>query len=376
MSKFIEMSRSSAPVNVVTSGQTTHPKTRSTLALETFIDIGLMVALVATCLLILRPFIPLLTWGIIIAVAVYPEVQKLQKVLGGHETLAATLCTLVLLAVVILPTVLLTRRLVQGTETVAAHLQNGTAIVPPPFPGVASWPIIGAPLNRVWSLASQDLAGALKTLSPRIKPVLEKLFSSVTEIGFTVLQFLLSILVAGVLLAKAQAATELTRSLANRLFGDRGPEFLQLIRATIRSVTFGVLGVAVIQSAFAAIGFLVEGLPAAALWIVIFLFAAVIQVGVLVLIPAVIYVFAVASTTNAIIFLVWCIFVALLDNILKPLLLGRGVPVPVVVVFLGAIGGFVAMGIVGLFVGAIVLSVGYELFLAWLARTPTVNQEA
>jgi len=104
------------------------------------------------------------------------------------------------------------------------------------------------------------------------------------------------------------------------------------------------------------------------LWAVIFLFAAVLQVGVLVLIPAVLYVFAVSSVTKAAIFLVWCLIVALIDNVLKPLLLGRGVAVPIAVVFLGAIGGFVAIGIIGLFVGAIVLSVGYKLFLAWLGQ--------
>jgi predicted PurR-regulated permease PerM len=120
---------------------------------------------------------------------------------------------------------------------------------------------------------------------------------------------------------------------------------------------------------FASVGFLVVGLPAAGVWAVIFLVAAVLQVGALVLIPAIIYVFAVATTTKAVIFLIWCIVIALMDNVLKPILLGRGVAVPIAVVFLGAIGGFVAMGIIGLFVGAIVLSVGYKLFLAWLNGT-------
>ena len=188
------------------------------------------------------------------------------------------------------------------------------------------------------------------------------------------LQLLLSIVVSGVLLANAQAAYKMTRSLANRLFGEKGPEFQELVGSTIRSVTFGIIGVAIIQSAFAAVGFLVVGLPAVGLWAVIFLIAAVLQVGGLILVPAVIYVFATASTTKAVIFLVWCIIVGLMDNVLKPLLLGRGVAVPIAVVFLGAIGGFVAMGIIGLFVGAIVLSVGYKLFLAWLEGTPTVNQ--
>ena len=136
--------------------------------------------------------------------------------------------------------------------------------------------------------------------------------------------------------------------------------------ATVRSVTTGILGVALIQSLFAGLGFFVVGLPGASLWTLMFLIAAVLQVGGLMLIPAVIYVLATTGTVKAAFFVVWCIIVAVMDNVLKPLLLGRGVPVPILVVFLGVIGGFVAMGIIGLFVGPIVLSVGYKLFLAWL----------
>jgi len=154
--------------------------------------------------------------------------------------------------------------------------------------------------------------------------------------------------------------------LAIRLFGEQGPEYQQLVGATIRSVTNGVLGVAVIQTIFAAAGFFVVGLPGAAVWSVIFLVAAILQIGMLVLIPAVVYAFAIATKTAAVIFLVWCIIVGLMDNVLKPLLLGRGAPVPIAVIFIGVIGGFISMGIIGLFVGAIVLSVGYKLFLAWI----------
>jgi predicted PurR-regulated permease PerM len=218
----------------------------------------------------------------------------------------------------------------------------------------------------MWDLASTNLPALASKFAPQIKAALPGLLWGSAGAGGTLLQLLLSILLSGFLLANAQAAYELTRSLANRLFDDRGPEFQELIGSTIRSVTTGIVGVAIIQSVFAAVGFLVVGLPGAGLWVVIFLVAAVLQVGVLVLIPAVIYVFVIASTTKAVIFLVWCIIVALMDNVLKPILLGRGVAVPIAVVFLGAIGGFVAMGIIGLFVGAIVLSVGYKLFLAWL----------
>jgi len=350
-------------------------KTHVNLALEASIHVGLAILLATACLLILLPFIPLLTWSIIIAVATYPGFRKLQKVLGGRETLAAVVCTLILLVVLIVPAILLGQALVGGIQGMTAHLKDGSAIVPPPPPTIESWPVIGAPFSRVWGLASRDLTEAVRSLAPRIRPLLPDLLSASAGIGFTALQLLVSILVAGVILANAQAAYEVTCSLASRLFGEQGPEFQQLVGATIRSVTFGILGVALIQSAFAALGFLAVGMPAVGLWTVIFAFAAIVQAGVLVLIPAVIYVFATASGTKAVIFLVWCIVVGLMDNILKPLLLGRGVAVPVVVVFLGAIGGFVAMGVIGLFVGAIVLSVGYKLSFAWLEGTAVANQE-
>ena len=334
-------------------------------AVEASINIGLVALLAAVCLLILAPFVPIVAWGIIIAVASYPVFLKLHRA-TGRGGWAAAIWTILLLAVLIIPVVLLAKSTVEGVQSLIDHLDAGTFVVPPPPPNLESWPLIGAPLNQIWSMASNNLTEAVKLLAPQIKTFLPKLLSASAGIGLTVLQFFFSILIAGALLAKAQSAAEVTRAFASRLFGQRGAEFQNLVGSTIRSVTSGILGVAVIQTVLAAIGFLVVGLPGAGLWAVIFLVAAVLQVGMLVLIPAVIFVFATATTTKAVIFLIWCAVVGLLDNVLKPMLLGRGASVPTAVVFLGAIGGFVAMGIIGLFVGAIVLSVGYKLFLAWL----------
>ena len=314
-------------------------RTRINLALEASIHVGLAILLAAACLLILRPFVPLLTWGIIIAVSAYPSFRKLQAKLAGRGVLTAGIFTLVLLLLLIVPVVLLAGTLVDGVQTLAAHFKNGTLLIPAPPESVESWPIIGPAVNRVWSLASSDLPQALKSIAPQIKTVVPGLFTASAEVGLTVLQFALSILVAGILLANAQAAYEVTCSLSKRLFGAKGPEFQELIGATIRSVTTGILGVAFIQSVLAGLGFLIAGLPGAGLWTVMFLIAAVLQVGVLVLIPAVIYMFAVSTMTKAVIFLIWCVIVALIDNVLKPLLLGRGVAVPIVVIFLRFLAG-------------------------------------
>jgi len=344
-------------------------------ALETSINIGLAALLAASCLLFVKPFVPLIAWGIIIAVASYPVFLKLQRVLGGRGGWAAALYTLILLAILIIPVVLLAQSLVEGVQTLTAHLKDGTLGVPAPPDSVAGWPIIGARVYNLWKAASDNLSDVVLRFAPQIKSALPELLSAAAGLGLTVLEFLLAILVGGALLANAPAATKAARSMFVRIFGEKGPEYHQLVSSTIHSVTNGILGVALIQTVCAGLGFLVAGLPAAGLWAVIFLIAAVLQVGMLVLIPAVIYMFAIASTTKAIIFLVWCTIVGLMDNVLKPLLLGRGVAVPIAVVFLGAIGGFVAMGIIGLFVGAVVLSVGYKLFLVWVEPATVAEGE-
>jgi predicted PurR-regulated permease PerM len=348
-------------------------------AVEVAIHIGLLALLATACILILRPFLPLIAWGIVIAIAVSPAYRKLQSLLGGRGTLAAVLGTLLFLAVLIVPVALLTQTTIDGVQTLSAHLKDGTLGVPPPPDNVGTWPIVGPPLLHAWTMASTNLSGLLKSFAPQIKALVPGLLAATAGIGLTVLQFILSMLLAGVLLANTSACVKVSHSLANRIFGSLGPDFERLAESTIRSVTNGILGVAVIQAVLAGLGFLVAGLPGAGLWTLIFLFAAVLQVGAVVLFPAVIYMFAIATTTKAVLFMLWCGFVGLIDNFLKPLLLGRGAAVPTAVVFLGAIGGFLATGIIGLFLGAIVLSVGYKLFLTWLqgpAATPLETETA
>jgi predicted PurR-regulated permease PerM len=342
-------------------------------AVEASIHIGLLILLAIACLSILAPFLALIAWGAIIAVAASPAERKLQRALRGRGVWSSAIVTLVILAFLILPLVLLMGTLVDGAQSVATHVKDGTLAIPPPPETIQKWPLIGAPLAKVWGMAATNLSAVLHNFAPQVKVVTQWLLSASAGLGLTVLQFALSIVIAGFLLASRKAAAAAMGALASRLFGENGPEFERLVESTIRSVTTGIFGVALIQAVLAALGFFFVGLPGAGLWAVLFLVAAILQVGALVLIPAVIYAFTAVTTTSAVIFLVWCILVALLDNVLKPILLGRGAAVPMVVVFLGAIGGFVGMGMIGLFVGAIVLSVGYKLFLAWLQQTPTVS---
>jgi len=338
-------------------------------ALEIAVRLGLLALLVAWCFQIVRPFLELVAWGLIIAVATYPVYRRLEAGLGERRGLAATLFTLILLAVLIGPTIMLAGTLVEGAHEFASELSPGTLSVPPPPKAIGGWPLVGAPLERLWNLASVNLQAALREFEPQIKALGLRVLSAATDTSLGILQFMAAIVVAGVLHAHASGGGQVAHVIASRLGGERGTQFTDLAQATVRGVARGILGVALIQSLLAGIGFLAVGLPAAGFLALLCFLLAVVQIGpILVLIPAVIYVFSTSNTVTAVVFLVWSVFVAFIDNVLKPLLLGRGAKVPMVVIFVGAIGGLLASGIIGLFVGSVVLALGYSLLVAWLEQ--------
>jgi predicted PurR-regulated permease PerM len=345
-------------------------------AVEAAIRIGLVALLVAWCFQIVRPFIVPVVWAIIIAVAVHPGYRRLEAALGNRRTIAATLFTLLMLILLIGPTAMLAGTLVESAQGLAADLTDGTLSIPAPPERVGSWPIIGEPLGRFWRLASINLAAALGEIRPQITASGRWLLATVAELGLGILQFVVAIIIAGVLLANAQGGGHAARAIAARLAGQRGADYAELGQATVRSVARGILGVALIQSLLAGLGFLAVGIPAAGLLALVCLLLAVVQIGpAVVLIGTVIYVFSTADTFTAVIFLIWSIFVGVIDNVLKPVLLGRGVKVPMVVIFVGAIGGFLASGIIGLFVGSVVLALSFTLFKAWLVEPPQPGEE-
>jgi len=336
-------------------------------AVEATIRIAVLGLLVVWCLQIVLPFLVPVVWGIIIAVSAYPTHRRLEELLGGRSGLAATLMSVLMILVLLLPAALLTETLLSGVKTVTTGLRDGTLSIPPPSPGVAHWPLIGSWLYGTWDLASTDLPKALAQFSPELKTAAGWLLSGLGEAGIAVLLLFASIVVAGVMLAHGKAGSQVAYRFAKRLAGDEGVDFVGIAEKTVRSVARGILGVAFIQSVLAGFGLLVAGIPGAGLWAFVCLLLTVVQIGPLpVLLPAAIYMFATADTVPAVLFTVWALVVGISDNILKPLLLGRGVQVPMLVVLLGALGGFLMSGIVGLFVGAVILTLGYRLFQAWL----------
>ena len=336
---------------------------------ELVIRIGLLLLLVGWCFVIVQPFIGMIGWAIVMSVALYPTFDRLRTLMHGRTKSAAALLTLVFLLVFIVPAVVLSETLVSGVRMLATNLQNGSLQIPMPSESVRGWPVIGDRVADLWTLAATNLDALTTQFQEEIADVGRWLLHQAASTGLGLLQFVAAVVLSGFLLTTAKASSEIGQRVASRVVGTNGQRFAALAVATTRSVARGVLGVALIQSTLAGLAFLVVGIPGAGLWAVITLMMCIVQIGpALVLIPAAIYVFSTHGTITAVAFAIWCVFVMLIDNVLKPMLLGRGVDVPMLVVVIGAIGGLLSMGVIGLFVGAIVLVLGYAALAAWLGN--------
>lgn len=335
-------------------------------AVESAIRIGLIALLVFWVYDIVAPFVSPLVWGAIIAIAGNGAYRWLLDRLGGRKKVAATVFTITALLILITPTVWLADALVESGQDIAKQLAGGVHVPPPPE-AVRDWPVIGGSVHEFWSLASSNLTAAISRADDQLKALGVWLLKTAAGLGFAVLQFALSIVIAGLLLANSEGAARLTETLSLRLAPETGRRFGTLAEQTVRGVASGVVGVAIIQCILAGIGFFVAGVPGAAVIALVCLLFGVVQLPLSIpIVPVIIYVWTQDSTLTAVLFTIWSLPVSMLDNVLKPILMGRGVEAPMLVVFVGAIGGFATGGIVGLFVGAVVLVVAYELFRAWL----------
>jgi predicted PurR-regulated permease PerM len=347
--------------------ETTREKAHTAPAIDIAIRIGVIALLIALCFIILRPFISPVMWGIILAITLFPVCKRLSGVLGDRLKLASIIISAVMLLGVILPSIQMVGSLVSGTKSISERMQSGEIKVPSPPDNIETWPLIGNSLKHLWDEASANLKATLTRFQPHLKAMSLWLLKAATGTAMGLVQFALAIIIAGIFMANARGSGNMAKALFVRLAGDRGAGFADIATKTVRNVVKGILGVAIIQALLAGTGFWVAGVPAAGLWAFLCLFLAIIQIGLFpVVIPVVIYMFYSADMSTAGLLTGWLILVSLLDNFLKPILLGRGAPVPMLVIFLGAIGGFLSMGFIGLFVGAVILSIGFKLFQAWL----------
>ncbi len=340
-------------------------------SIELLIRIGFLILLIAASLMILAPFMIILIWGVIIAIAQFPLFKKSVNALGNKKTLTAVLFTLAGLIVIIIPSLMLAESSASGYQNLLRAFEEGRLTIPPPTENVNKWPLIGEHLYNIWGQASNNLLELLSKYegqhSEQVKEFIGWLLKTLTSIGLTFLQFIVSIIIAGVLLAKADMGAETAKEFAKRLVGDNAEDFINLTIGTIRSVVQGILGVALIQALASVILLIIFNVPLPGLWALFVLILATVQLSpLLILGPISIYVFSVLDTVPATVFTVLAVLISISDGFLKPLLLGRGVDIPMLVVLLGAIGGMLAFGILGLFVGAVVLAVSYKLMMAWL----------
>lgn len=338
-------------------------------AIEIAVYLGLIFLIVSWCLRILNPFISLLAWGAIIAVSIYTPFLKLTRVLGGRKKLAVTIIAVVGLAIVLIPSWMFADSLITGAKSFGASADAGAFEIKPPSESVKDWPLIGERLHASWTEASTNIEKFLEEHSDQLQGLARAVVSKAASIGIGILLFAASILVAAAFLASAETVRASIVRFCRRLAGDQGEEMLDLSVQTIRSVTVGVLGIAAIQALAGGIGMYAVGIPGVGVWTLVILILAIAQLPPwIVLLPMIIYVFSYETTIVSIIFMIWSLIVSFADMVLKPLLLGRGVAVPMLVVLLGAIGGMITAGVMGLFVGAVVLALGYKLLLWWISE--------
>lgn len=342
---------------------------------EIVIGVGLIALIVLWCAQILQPFVGLIAWGAVVAVAVYPLFLKLKSALGGSSKLAVTAVVLISLAVIVVPAALFADSLAGSVKSFTQSASSGTFHVRPPAEGVKDWPLVGEKAYAVWSEAAVNLKGLLEEHSDGLHQIAVKGLKQVAQTSIGILAFIISIFIAAAFLASANSCSAGMSRLSRRLAGDNGDEMLALTVATVRSVAVGVLGIAFIQAVAGGVGMVAVGVPGAGIWTLAILIVAIAQLPPwLVLGPVIVYVFSVEeSSTVAIVFMVWSLIVSFADMFLKPLLLGRGLDVPMLVILLGAIGGMITAGIMGLFVGAVVLALGYVLFMQWLTMHDPVE---
>ena len=340
--------------------------------LDVLVRAGLIAAMVVLCYQVYSPFLQLTVWAIILAVALYPLHQAIAGRLGGRQGLSSTSIVVLGAVLILAPTAVLMGRLGDSVHQLIQNVRANTLHVPPPPPGVAAWPIVGAKVEALWSQASTDLPALIQSQQPEIGDIARAALAFVAGIGGAFLKLVAAFVIAAIIMAYGEAATRASRAIFERMGGTaRAGDFAGLATSTIRAVALGVLGVAVIQAIVVGLMMLIAHVPLAGVAAAIVLVLGIAQVpAIVVILPAIAYIWMSGhyGTGEAIAYTIALVLAGMADNVLKPLLLGRGVDAPMPVILLGALGGMAAAGILGMFVGATLLALGYQIFMRWVAE--------
>ncbi len=346
----------------------------SRFAIDLAIRIALLAAVVFGSLQLLRPIAPMLLWAVILAVAVYPLFAMLRRRLGLRRWMAATLLSMFLLVLLVAPVVMLAGSAIDTLEGYARDLMRGGHILPSPPETIQSWPVIGPRLHEFWSNAANDLRVVLKSHVGQLASVGRWVGGIAAGLALEILQFATAIIIAGAMLAYSERLTATARDLAGRVADAKGRHFLEIAGSTIRNVSQGVIGIAVLQSALLGIGMLVVGVPFAGAITFVALVLAIVQVGPgIVMLPVLIWAWMSLPLGIAAIYTAYTVPLLLVDNVLRPIVMARGLQTPMVVILAGVICGTLAGGLIGLFVGPVVLAVFYDLVVAWIVAGRKVD---
>jgi predicted PurR-regulated permease PerM len=330
--------------------------------------------LIYFCFEIIKPFVTLLIWASVLAITLYPLYKSFTRLLKGRKWISASVITLIMFLLIIGPATMLTLATVDEFKVIKAAYDEGNLQIPPPDENVKNWPLIGNSLYEQWYEASTSITIFISKNMETIKPIGLKLLDLLSSVGMGILLLMASFLVAGILMVYGEEGAELASLFFARLVGKRGDAMEKSVAITVRNVAKGVIGVAFIQGIMAGIGLVMAGVPLAGLWALIGMVFCIVQIGMMpVSIGVIIFIWSTADTTTAILLTIWMLFIGIIDNILKPLMMGIGAPAPMLIVFMGTIGGFIFNGFIGLFTGAIVLTLGYQLAMGWLKTNPEDN---
>jgi predicted PurR-regulated permease PerM len=347
-----------------------HPVDRMrSLTIDVAIRVGLLALLAYWSLKVIGPFVTILLWSAILTVALYPVFNWLARLIGS-KTLAAAMITVLSLMIVLGPVTWLGFAMVGGIELLVKGIDTGQLAIPMPPDAIKSWPLIGEKIFQLWSQAATNTEALLLQAAPYLKDFGGKLLSLSQGVAVGLLEFVGSIVIAGFLYSPGPRILDFMRIVLRRILGHESQEMLQLIGSTIRNVARGVVGIALLQALLAGIGFVVADIPAAGLFTFLALLLGIVQIGPSILIiPMVIWSWTKMDPTSALMFTTYMVPVSLADNVLRPVIMARGLSTPMPVILVGVIGGMIAYGISGLFVGPIVLAVLWALIQEWATES-------
>lgn len=341
------------------------------------IRMGFVALFIWAALSLIAPLAGLMLWAIILTVAVYPFYAALARWLKGREILAAVIVTLIGLAITLGPVAILVSSMIEGVTTIGKMLASGEQILPSPPDQLFNWPIIGEPLHSAWTQVSTNFSDVISQHASSLLSAGGTVLGKIAGLSLSLMLMAASVLIMGLLFRPGPALAVEVRRFANRVFAPRGGTLVDLAGATVRNVSRGVVGVAILQGLLAGIVMVLFGIKAAGLLSLIAIFLAVIQIGPgPVLIPTIIWAWFAMSPGMAALFTVVMLPVMVIDNILKPIFMAHGLDTPMLVILVGVLGGMVSYGLIGLFVGPVILAVFYELFVGWVNSPQPGKEEA